>query len=286
MSLNREHPAGNLQGLERWITAWAEASGEPAGRLRRRIGVLAIAGMLDAVRDGTGRPRFALKGGSALALRYAARARFSRDVDLVFRGAIGEVHALIVTVLAEGWSGFTGRALDPEPLAIPWATTRGARLQVKLQYRNRPFDTLALEVVASPAVECELVASLSLRPVGLEPPAQVPCLSLHHQIAEKLHACSDPLDGERSNDRVSDLMDLILIEDLTLHGRDCTLTRSACVQVFAVRASHPWPPVLTVQRTWPALWGNLVDENRFYLEDVAAAVDRVNHLIGRIDAAR
>jgi hypothetical protein len=80
-------------------------------------------------------------------------------------------------------------------------------------------------------------------------------------------------------------MDLILIEDLSLTGPDYAKARTACVEVFAERAHQPWPPVITVQAGWPTLWRNLVDENRFYVTDVADAVSRANALIERIDAA-
>jgi hypothetical protein len=37
--------------------------------------------------------------------------------------------------------------------------------------------------------------------IGFEPRGPVYCLSLRCQIAQKIHACTDPLDGDRDNDR-------------------------------------------------------------------------------------
>ena len=39
---------GNLQGLERWITEWARDADLQPGPLRRRIGLIAFAAMIEA----------------------------------------------------------------------------------------------------------------------------------------------------------------------------------------------------------------------------------------------
>jgi hypothetical protein len=286
VSPTRDRPARNLQGLERWISEWATELSEPAGRLRHRLAVLTLSAMLDTCTDNSDGPLFALKGGSALEVRYSTAARVSRDVDLVFRGAIGDAISSISDATARGWSGFTGRVRDPQPLSIPWASVERLRLPVQLSYLGKPYVTLSLEIVISQVCESEAVASISLGPVGLDSPNTVPCLSLRYQVAEKLHACTVTLDGERINDRVGDVMDLILIEDLSGDGGYIPRqVRAACVEVFEQRSLHPWPPVLTVQPTWRTLWSNLVDDNGFHITSIDEAVARVNGLIGTIDAA-
>ncbi|MFV1963631.1 MAG: nucleotidyl transferase AbiEii/AbiGii toxin family protein [Acidimicrobiia bacterium] len=284
MSRNRPNPAGNVRGLQRWIGEWAAGSSESIARIQHRIALVAIAAMLDNACDAQGEPLFAVKGGSALELRYESAARASRDIDLAYRGVLSDVHTTLTACVESGWSGFHGRVLDPEPLTIPWANVSGQRISVKLTYLGKPFTTVPLEVVATNTVEVELVTSARLDAVGLKTPEAVPCLSLRYQIAEKLHACTDPLDGERINDRVSDLMDLTLIEDLS-GDLNLVRVREACVDVFAHRATHPWPPVVTVKPTWPELWTNLVNDSDFYMADVNEVVARGNNLVGRINKA-
>lgn len=283
MSPRKERPAGNLAGLNRWISAWADESSVPAGRLRRRIGVMVLIGMLDRVRGDDGLHRFVLKGATALEVRLPGEARVSRDVDFLYRGALGDVHSSLFAAVESGWGGFSGRVLDPEELSIPWDDVDGHRIAVKLTYKGKPFVTLALEVVTTLNAEFDLVTAISLENVGLDPASEVPCLSLRYQIAEKLHAVSDRLDGERINDRVGDLMDLILVEDLLLSGADWTRIRSACVEVFTHRDRQAWPPVVEAQPTWPGMWSNLVDTNGFYVAAVEKAASRVNALVERID---
>jgi len=280
----RPNPAGSVQGLQRWISEWAADSSVSTARVQRRIALVAIAAMLDDVCDAQGKTLFAVKGGSALELRYESAARASRDIDLAYRGMLTDIHGTVAKCVESGWSGFHGRVLDPEPLTIPWANVSGQRITVKLTYLGKPFTTVPLEVVTTERTEVELVTSMRLDAVGLKMPESIPCLSLRYQIAEKLHACTDPLDGERINDRVSDLMDLVLIEDLS---PDLSLVRvrKACVDVFAHRATHPWPPVVAVQSTWPRLWASLVDDTGFAMVNLGDTIVRVNGLIGKIDQA-
>jgi hypothetical protein len=246
-----------------------------------------VAAMLDGYRDDNGLSLFSLKGGSALELRFPGSARVSKDVDLVFRGSADGAVSALRSAMSQGWGLFTARVMDPEPLSIPWLSVEGVRIDAKLSYAGKPYNTLILEVVTAVLGEIEYVKSISLAPVGLEPPEAVPCLSLRYQIAEKLHACTDQLDGAHINDRASDLMDLILIEDLVGHqGLDFPSIRAACSEVFSYRDRHPWPPLVVVQPTWPEIWAGLVSEHGFYVTDINQAVHRVNNLVTAIDASR
>ncbi|GBE24794.1 hypothetical protein BMS3Bbin02_01069 [bacterium BMS3Bbin02] len=240
--------------------------------------------MLDKAQDAHGAARFVVKGGSALELRYESEARASRDIDLEFSGLIEEIHSAVTTCIDVGWVGFSGRVLDPQPLSIPWPSVTGQRLTVGLTYLGRPFARVPLEVVTKISPGIEYVPSLRLDPVGLPSPDPIPCLSLPYQIAEKLHACTDPLDGKRTNDRVSDLMDLILIEDLS-PSLDFLATRDACVGVFSDRSTHPWPPVVSFPTERDQIWDALVADTGFFVETLTDAIQRVNDLISTIDRA-
>lgn len=281
MTRSRPKAPGSVQGLQRWIGEWAADSSESAARIQRRIALIAIAAMLDNARDTTGERLFAVKGGSALEIRYGAAARASRDIDLDYRGVISDVHGVLTELAMSGWSGFEARVLDPQPLAIPWTNISGQRITLKLTYLGKPFTTVPIEVVAVHAIDIDLVAAIRLDAVGLNSPESIPCLSLNYQIAEKLHACTDPLDGLRTNDRVSDLLDLTLIEDLE-SDLDLAAVGSACTEVFSHRATHPWPPVVTLKSNWTELWDNLVQDSDFYIDDVNDVIARTNRFIERV----
>ena len=284
MTEHRDRPAGDVRGLQRWISQWASAASETQARIQRRIALVAIAAMLDSARDHHGDPLFVVKGGSALELRYESQARVTRDIDLEYAGPLDEIHRALTVCVDAGWSGFSGRVLDPQPLSIPWGSITGQRLTVPLTYLDRPFANIPLEVVTRKSPDVEYVHSLRLDPVGLPSPDPIPCLSLPYQVAEKLHACTDPLDGERTNDRVSDLMDLILIENLS-PDLELSTTKRACIIVFAERSTHPWPPVAPYSRRLDLLWSALVADTGFSIDTHTEATERVNALIAAIDDA-
>ncbi len=284
MTTPRDRPARDVRGLQRWISRWSDASSETQARIQRRIALVAVAAMLDSARDPGGEPLFVVKGGSALELRYESQARATRDIDLEFTGTLDEIHDAVAACVDTGWSGFSGRVLDPQPLSIPWGSVAGQRLTVRLTYLGRPFASIPLEVVTKRSSEVEYVHSLRLDSVGLPSPGPIPCLSLPYQVAEKLHACTDPLDGERANDRVSDLMDLILIEELSPE-LDLSNTKRACVAVFTDRSTHPWPPVVSSSPQLGQLWSALVADTGFSISSLTDAAERVNSLIAAIDRA-
>ena len=179
------------------------------------------------------------------------------------------------------WAGLD---LVPTHRNVPWGSITGQRLTVHLTYLGRPFTKIPLEVITRASPEIEYVHSLRLDPVGLPSPDPVPCLSLPYQVAEKLHACTDPLDGDRTNDRVSDLMDLILIQDLS-PDLDLAATKAACVAVFTERSTHPWPPVVSFPPELDPLWASLVTDTGFSVDRLSVANQRVNDFIAAIDDA-
>lgn len=76
-------------------------------------------------------PEGAVKGGSAMALRYGSSTRFTRDLDAARTGGILAFRADFEERLREGWSGFTGRLAErkaPKPEGIP------------APYVMKPFD--------------------------------------------------------------------------------------------------------------------------------------------------
>ncbi len=76
-------------------------------------------------------PAGAVKGGSAMALRYGGATRFTRDFDAACAGDFESFRADFEERLQEGWSGFTGRLVErtpPQPAGIP------------LGYVMQPFD--------------------------------------------------------------------------------------------------------------------------------------------------
>jgi hypothetical protein len=81
----------------------------------------------------------------------------------------------------------------------------------------------------------------------------VPCLPRNCQIAQKLRACTGEDPDGRTNDRIQDLIDILLIWNL-VPQQECVTVWSACLDIFTSRAMHPWPPQLIPLVHWAPLY--------------------------------
>jgi hypothetical protein len=265
--------------LGQLVSRYAEAEGIAARRVRQRISAMAFIGALQRVRLEDSPARFLIKGGIACELRFQNRARATRDLDAVFHGSLEELLDDLDAAFAEPFSGFSCSHSAPESIG----ETGSYRLDVKLEYAGRGWATLRVEV--SPpegkAHEPEQVPALTISEFGLSGPAEVSCLSLRYQIAQKIHACTERFDG-RENERVHDLIDLLLMDELI---EDDARVKAACVETFDLRGAHSWPPTLTVEPSWPDTYTRLANELNFPIVDVQEAAARVQAVVDRIDRA-
>jgi hypothetical protein len=132
----------------------------------------------------------------------------------------------------------------------------------------------------------DIVEGIDLGWFGIDAPP-IPCLSIAYQMAQKLHACTDPYDGEgqQENDRVRDLVDLWFLESL-LDTQGLADVRAAVVDTFDRRAKHAWPPAPVVTDTWQRDYPKVAQEVIGSSATVEAAAEYVTGLINRVDAAR
>ncbi|WP_285036346.1 nucleotidyl transferase AbiEii/AbiGii toxin family protein [Plantibacter sp. ME-Dv--P-095] len=231
-------------------------------------------------------PAGAIKGGSAMALRYGRATRFTRDLDAARPGTLAEFVSEFEERLRNGWAGFTGRLIErtpPKPAGVP-ATYVMQPFDVKLDYRGRPWCTVTFELghnEIGDADEPEIVLSDDLaalfEAVGLPRPEPVHVMRSDHQIAQKLHAATG-VDSQRAHDLI-DLQLLDREEDL-----DLELVRETCTRLFAYRGGHEWPPLVVVNADWDTLYETAADGVEV-LPDAEAAAVWANDFIRRIDAA-
>lgn len=281
-------PPGNKSHLERLLTTWSDSTGTTAGRLRRVVGVAVIANMFDGFPDDDGRPRIVFKGGAAIEMRYGLRARSTKDLDAAFRGDLDEAVSLIREAVISGWSGFTGQVSEVEFIERAKVQPPPVRLKIKLAYRGRDFVTIPFEMSPAEATSLQdpeiFSVAISLEPVQLDGQASMALLPLRYQIAQKLHACTEPPSEDYPNDRVRDLPDLLLIEELGIDENNLGSVRVACIEIFDSREAHFWPPQVQAFPGWDILWNNLA-ENEGLVMSLNEAVHAVNSLINRINAA-
>jgi len=281
-------PPGNLSHLERLIDTWSRSdavAAATAGRLRRLVAVSVLASMLDGL-SLEGEPRLAFKGGASMELRFGPSARGSRDVDALVDIGLDDAFAEIADRLATGWEDFTGVLGDRTEITRAGITPAPQRCVIKLRYKTKPFASVPFELGRAEAGSFRLIEqipnAIDMSRVQLGPMDDVAVLGVHYQVAQKLHACTEVPD-EGANQRAHDLYDLMLIADLArAAGLDETL--AACLDTFAHREKHTWPPALTDWPDWPAIWEgmDLPEGARIPYDEARAGVTA---LIAEIDAA-
>lgn len=274
----------NTKVIEKWVNDYAREQGVAVNRLQRWIWFMIVLAVLDRARDEDGEPLFLLKGGAAMELRLRLEARTTKDIDTVFREAMESMLERLDAALQEGWGDFTFERAVPEAIK----DTRSVRLEIKLSYRGRRWGTVPLEVAPAEGKsgdDVDTLDAIGIEQFGLAGPDRVPCLGIRYQIAQKIHACTEPpYEGKDENPRFHDPMDLILLRDLVAED-GWPAVRRACVDTFETRAKHTWPPELVVYPSWPAAFAALAVEQEFNIADVEEAARQVREMIARIDAA-
>lgn len=229
-------------------------------------------------------PDSAVKGATGLKLRFGDRVtRETPDLDTAFRGDRDAFLMELNSNLKSGWGPFSGTATAGEQRAPEDLVARVTfayvmqPVKVKLTYRGKPFMSIDLEVgydelEATTGEDAELMISDEVRDLfaelGLPSPAPVRVLPLHHQISQKLHACTEP-----GSMRAHDLVDLQLMAPLT----DPEQVRQTAIRLFAFRSTHSWPPTLDPAEGWAGRYADAAEG--LTVLGLEAAVDWVNDYI-------
>lgn len=256
-----------------------EAAGRPELLVRTAVATTVLAQML---------PPGVVKGGTAMKLRFGPdQTRYSRDVDVARADALDTFIADLKDALVTGWGGFGGTVretkADPRPVGVPDDYVMQP-YDVKLTYRGTSWCTVPLEIghdEIGDTAETDLRIADDLvdlfRRLGLPDPAPVPVLAVHHQVAQKLHACTAP-----GSERAHDLVDLQLLD----HDEpiDPAATKDAATRLFRFRQGHGWPPTVAAGPGWDTLYAEAAD-GIGVLPDIDDAIVWTNELIDRIDAA-
>lgn len=267
-------PPPNLRSLEQRIR---NLEADDTSSLRRQVTMaMVVVGQL--------LPEGAVKGGTAMALRYGrAESRFTQDLDAARVHPLREFLDDFEASLNQGWAGFTGRVVDrqpPRPPGIPPAYVMQP-FDVKLDYLGRSWRTVKFELghnEIDDALEPELRIASDLvelfTGLGLSAPGPIPVMRADHQVAQKLHAVSEP-----GSERARDLVDLQLLEKG--EQLDLTQIKATCLRLFDYRRRHRWPPTIEVDAEWGDLYETAI-EGVDVLPDVEAAVAWVNVFVRRI----
>jgi len=281
MTAARKQPH-SARVLGQWVDGHARERGLAPKRVRDWVSYMVLAGRLEQVNAESEVATFTIKGAVALEMRFPAGARATKDIDIIAEAVDErELAEVLEQVLAEGYQGFTFRIKD-DPYEMPHDSVR---FQVALEYRGRSWSTVQVDLSRGEgdATEVELVNPLALEPFGLDTPPALPCLSLRYHMAQKIHGMTQPPKAdEEANERFRDLVDLLLMREI---ASDLAGVRDACVEVFALRGTHAWPPAMHPPEIWEAPFAALAAELELPVSTLAEGVEAAVAFIGEIEAS-
>lgn len=262
--------------LERRLARVARELGLDRERLRHWVSYLALCGVLErALAEGV-LGTYCLKGGVAMELRFAQRARATRDLDLGMEGARASRLQMLAETLRLGFDEFTFR-VKAQTRDMAQADT--IRIQVAIQYRTRAWQTIEVDLGPAKAGHVDLIEPRvqGLLELGIPVISPVRCLGLADQVAQKLHACTGPA----AIGRARDVLDILLID--MLGELDYPAAAVAAQRVFEERATHRFPPDFVMPVEWRSELEVLAAELGLPLRTAAAIEKRFRDVIQMLE---
>ena len=230
--------------LDSWI-AHVEAEVDPSrsGRVAWIVASTVATAKLQGVLDEQGKPSFSLKGGTLLQHRLGLASRATRDLDGIVRGDLDSFLARFDDSSSEGWGPIGFSRSEVEIINTPSKSVKPRRFTMFLSVRGQVWRKVVVEISPDEGMAGstqERFPAPSLAPFGIPTPDFLVGMAMSYQIAQKLHAATDPHNPpEYVNRRARDLVDLILIRELVeADGSPSPADiRAAVEDVFAARAA-------------------------------------------------
>lgn len=224
------------QALEQRLRERAAGDGARLARDRKRVGFDRLLARLNE----TASDRWLLKGGFALDLRLAERARATRDVDIDWQAAEEELFDTLIEATAIGADDYF--TFQVERTGTPPERLGGShRFRISATLAGRLFETFLLDVGlrSDPVSEYDTLTTPDLLSFAGIDPVIVPAVPLEQHIAEKLHAYTRRYANEEPSSRTKDLIDMVLMSELA--SFEFARLREVIVDVFDARATHELP---------------------------------------------
>jgi hypothetical protein len=125
------------------------------------------------------------------------------------------------------------------------------------------------------------VEPIPLADFGLSAPRPVPCLAIVEQVAQKIHALTEPNPRGRPNARARDVIDVLALDARI--SLNYPAVANACERVFAIRAGHDWP---IISYEFPSKWKTtlpaIAQDARYDTTDAAVIATRFSTFLARL----
>lgn len=282
--------------LNSWVSQAERNWGTGPGRLGWLLASSVVTAKLQTVTDNNRSPLFLLKGGTLLQHRLPHLSRATKDLDGLVRSNLDEFMKQLDIELMKPWGPFTFLRSEPEVINVPYRVIEPQRFTISLLLQGTIWRTIPIEISpneGSAGETFELFHSPDLEGFGIPRLQQFSGLALSYQIAQKFHAVTEPHEPpHRSNLRVRDVIDLLLLKDLvaeTESPKEEEISQAA-QDIFSARAQEA---LLTgcSERSWPQKiigyphWESEFDRTAFSLNislTLAEAIELLNQWIDQL----
>lgn len=285
--------------LNAWITQAQGQLGSAGPRLGWLVAATVVSAALQRAVDDSGAPLFLLKGGTMMQYRLPGMSRTTQDIDGLIRGDIDAFLAELDGALSEPWGPLTLVRDDVEIIDVPYLVVKPRRFHITVQLRGVTWRRVQIEIApdeGGAGSAPDTFAAPSLAGFGLPTPERIAGLSMSYQIAQKIHACTDPHSPPvYINDRARDVVDLLLLRDLVRATGNPSPAeiRRAIEDVFAARAAEAkiagvqpraWPATVTAHPHWDTSFARAAESATVDLT-LTDAVGQLAHWLDEIARA-
>lgn len=288
----------SIRVFDSWIAhAENELSIGQSGRLAWLIASTVVAAKLQQVIDCAGASRFSLKGGTLLQHRLGLCARATKDLDGIVTGDIEDFLAALDAELMLPWGPLHFARTDAEIIRVPSRIVKPRRFEMVLSLRGDVWRRIKVEISpdeGQAGSSQEHVAAPKLAGFGLPTPDYLVGLALSYQIAQKVHAATEPHDPPMfRNERPRDVVDLILLKDLAERtgSPDVCDIYAAILDTFFSRGKEAkelgrpvrmWPAQITAYPHWRIDYAAAAESAKLDMS-LEEAVDAVNRWLAEIE---
>jgi predicted nucleotidyltransferase component of viral defense system len=244
------------QALEERLKTTARGDGARLASDRKRVAFDRLLARLHAVAEG----QWLLKGGFALELRLAGRARTTKDIGIDWQT---DQHQLLEALIdASQHDAGDYFVFAVERMGAPEDHLGGShRYRVTASLAGRLFESFLLDVGfrSEEPMAADILTTDAVLAFAEIPPVEIRAVALELQVAEKLHAYTRSYEGDRPSTRTKDLVDLAVIAATSaVHA---ALLRAALDITFTQRETHPLPRTLPVPpKDWATQYRRLAQE--------------------------
>lgn len=241
----KDKEPNSVATLTKWIDyAERQIEGQNTGRLAWLVASSVAVAKLQQVVDEQGDARFILKGGTLLQYRLNLTTRATKDIDGIVRGDIDSFIQSLDAQMREQWGPISFARTEIEEVRVPSKIINPRRFYINLMLHGKLLRKVKIEISpdeGKAGSSYESFTPPSLSAFGIPTPDSLVGLQLSYQVAQKIHAASDPHDPpEYINERARDLVDLVLLHSMILETEEPSEDelKAAIVDIFDARAAE------------------------------------------------